>query len=115
MRGTAGCGLSQEAGLPHADELVAARSRHQLPPGRFPAISCCRSLEPPIEAPFCQLPPTPAYFSVAYMIALMECMRFSASSNTTDRGPSNTSSVTSSSTTPNFSATRAPTSVFVSW
>lgn len=55
------------------------------------------------------------YFSVAYMTALMECMRFSASSNTTLRGPSNTSSVTSSSVTPNFSATRAPTSVFASW
>ena len=38
-----------------------------------------------------------AYFKVAYIIALILCIRFSASSNTTERGPSNTSLVTSNS------------------
>ncbi len=46
---------------------------------------------------------TESYFSVAYMMALMECMRFSASSNTRLRSLSKTSSVTSSSGMPNFS------------
>ena len=40
---------------------------------------------------------------VAFMIALIVCILFSASSNTTDLGPSNTSLVTSSSDSPNFS------------
>jgi hypothetical protein len=41
--------------------------------------------------------------SVATMTALMVCMRFSASSQTSDAGDSNTSSVTSSASMPNFS------------
>lgn len=42
------------------------------------------------------------YRSVAYMTALIECRRFSASSKTRLCGPSKTSSVTSSSARPNF-------------
>ena len=41
--------------------------------------------------------------SVAIITALMVCIRFSASSKTTDCSDSNTSSVTSSSLIPNFS------------
>ncbi len=40
---------------------------------------------------------------VAAITALMVCMRFSASSNTMDCGPSKTSSVTSMQSMPNFS------------
>ena len=40
---------------------------------------------------------------VAAITALMVCMRFSASSNTMDRGPSNTPSVTSMQSRPNCS------------
>ena len=49
-------------------------------------------------------PPAPrtAYRNVASMTALIECRRFSASSKTRLRGPSKTSSVTSSSARPNF-------------
>ncbi len=44
-----------------------------------------------------------AYLSVAYITALIVCMRFSASSKTRERGPSKTSLVTSISGRPNFS------------
>ena len=49
------------------------------------------------------------------MTALIVCMRFSASSKTTDCGPANTSSVTSISVMPNLSAISLPIVVFVSW
>ena len=49
------------------------------------------------------------------MTALMVCMRFSASSKTLDCADSKTSSETSISDTPNFSAMSAPMVVFVSW
>ena len=45
------------------------------------------------------------------MTAFMVCMRFSASSNTMDRALSNTSSVTSMQSMPNFSYTARPFSV----
>ena len=53
--------------------------------------------------------------SVAYITALMVCMRFSASSKTLDCADSNTSSVTSISVMPNCAAYSAPTWVVVSW
>lgn len=56
-----------------------------------------------------------SYFSVAYITALMVCIRFSASSNTFDCFDSNTSSATSISVTPNFLAISAPMVVLVSW
>ena len=45
----------------------------------------------------------------------MVCIRFSASSNTTEQADSNTSSVTSISGMPNFWAMSAPIVVLVSW
>jgi hypothetical protein len=64
------------------------------------------------RVPYARRPP---HLSVAYMMAFMLCMRFSASSNTTERDDSNTSSVTSISSMPNFLAISAPMVVLVSW
>src|SRR5262245_17224145 len=49
--------------------------------------------------------------SVATMTALIVCIRFSASSKTSDAGDSNTSSVTSRESIPNFSKISLPTCV----
>ena len=49
--------------------------------------------------------------NVAAMTALMVCIRFSASWNTMDCGPVNTSSVTSMALRPNFSPISLPTAV----
>ena len=49
--------------------------------------------------------------NVAAMTALMVCIRFSASWNTMDCGPVNTSSVTSMASRPNFSPISLPTAV----
>ena len=49
--------------------------------------------------------------SVAAMTAFIVCIRFSASLNTTDCGPSKTSSVTSISVMPNFSPISLPIAV----
>ena len=54
-------------------------------------------------------------YRVSAMTAFMVCMRFSASSNTMDRALSNTSSVTSIQSMPNFSYTARPFSVPRSW
>ena len=53
--------------------------------------------------------------SIATRTALMVCILFSASSNTTDWLDSNTSSVTSSSDTPKRSPISLPILVFKSW
>ena len=53
--------------------------------------------------------------SVAAMTALIVCMRLQASANTSDCGPSNTSSVTSMASRPNFSPISLPTAVLWSW
>ena len=53
--------------------------------------------------------------SVAAITALIVCIRFSASSNTTDWPDSNTSSVHSISVMPNFSAICFQMVVFRSW
>ena len=55
------------------------------------------------------------YRRVASITALMVCMRFSASSNTMEAGDSNTSSVTSISSMPNFSEICLPMAVLRSW
>ena len=49
--------------------------------------------------------------NVAAITALMVCIRFSASWNTMDCGPVNTSSVTSMASRPNFSPISLPTAV----
>ena len=54
-------------------------------------------------------------YSVASMTALIVCMRFSASSNTTDCGPENTSSDTSMLSRSNFAPISLPMVVFRSW
>ena len=53
--------------------------------------------------------------NVAAITALMVCIRFSASWNTMDCGPVNTSSVTSMASRPNFSPISLPTAVLWSW
>ena len=55
------------------------------------------------------------YFISSYMTALMVCIRFSASSKTMEAGDSNTSSVTSMASRPNFSPISLPTLVLWSW
>ena len=70
------------------------------------AVEAIRSRPPHIA----QTPP-----SVAAMTALIVCMRLPASANTSDCGPSNTSSVTSMASRPNFSPISLPTAVLWSW
>ena len=70
------------------------------------AVAAIRSRPPHIA----QTPP-----SVAAMTALIVCMRLPASANTSDCGPSNTSSVTSMASRPNFSPISLPTAVLWSW
>ena len=57
----------------------------------------------------------PAPPIMAASTALMVCIRFSASSNTTDCGPSNTPLLTSMASLPNVSHFSLPIVVFLSW
>ena len=70
------------------------------------AVAAIRSRPPHVA----QTPP-----SVAAMTALIVCIRLPASANTSDCGPSNTSSVTSMASRPNFSPISLPTAVLWSW
>lgn len=95
-----------------------AENRSLAPAARFPewfsAFLCPAAVPPPGEARRRGAAEGRCYLSVAYITALIVCMRFSASSKTRERGPSNTLSATSISVRPNCSAMRAPVVVLVS-